>query len=386
MSLSHKAIQTVTNHDLEQLRVDQIRENKVIEYKLKEPEKPKFLASVCSFANCMGGDLLLGVKEEEGLPVEFPGVLIPNIDAEIGRLENMIRDGIEPRITSLAYHPVPINDSKFVMILRIPRSWALPHRVKESRRFFSRHSTGKYELDIPEIRGAFGLSDTTMEKIRGFRAMRLSQIVAGDTPVPMRAGPKLILHIVPLTAYDLTVRLDAAVLAKHRPQDIGWRSRPNFDGFLISEHEDAIAMTYLQLFRNGAMELVDDQQFMQRSERPDKVQRFILPEYERELLERIPRYLKSLKDLGVVPPFILMLSFIGVTEYTIFMSALHNWFHTRKHIEKDALLVPDILIESYDADLRVLLKPAFDSVWNAAGLPHSIYYDDEGNWNPQRTT
>jgi hypothetical protein len=386
MSLSHKAIHTVTVRDLEQLQQDQVRENKVIEYKLKEPEKPKFLASICSFANCMGGDLLLGVKEEGGLPVEFSGVSITNVDAEISRLENLIRDGIEPRITSLAYQPVPMNDSKFVMILRIPRSWALPHRVKESRRFFSRHSTGKYELDIPEIRGAFGLSDTTMEKIRGFRAARLSQIVAGEMPVPMQAGPKLILHIVPLSAYDLTVRLDAAAFAKHSPQEIGWRPSHNFDGFLISEHADAIAMTYLQLFRNGAMELVDDQWFQQLAEPGKNVHRLINSRYETDLLERIPRYLNSLKALGVAPPFVLMLSLIGVTQFTMQIWGLHSWHHTRKQIEKDALLVPDILIENYDADLPVVLKPAFDSVWNAAGLPHSIHYDDEGNWNPQRTT
>jgi predicted HTH transcriptional regulator len=64
MSLTHLSLADIKLTDLERLRDDEVRESKLIEYKLMETEKPKFLASVCPFANCMGGDLILGVREE----------------------------------------------------------------------------------------------------------------------------------------------------------------------------------------------------------------------------------------------------------------------------------------------------------------------------------
>ena len=41
---------------------------------------------------------------------------IADIDTEIGRLENIIRDGIEPRIPGLNIHPVRV-DSSFVIVI-----------------------------------------------------------------------------------------------------------------------------------------------------------------------------------------------------------------------------------------------------------------------------
>jgi hypothetical protein len=316
--------------------------------------------------------------KKAGIPLEFPGVSIPDIDAKIGQLENIIRDGIQPRITGLAYNPLKLSNEKCVLIIRVPRSWAMPHRVKDSRRFFSRNANGKYELDIPDVRTAFALSGTTMDKIREFRATRIRLIQTGETPVALRDGPKLILHIVPFGAFDPSVRLDAAALAKHAPQDIGWRRRHNFDGFLIAEHEEPVVLRYLQLFRNGAMELVDSAGSFAHDGHL-----LISHHLDTMLFEKISTYITSLKGLGVPPPVALMITLAGVSGYSLSIPLKYNWSYQKKSIDKNLLLVPDILIESYESNLPLLLKPAFDSVWNAAGLPHSMHYDEDGSWNPK---
>jgi hypothetical protein len=39
------------------------------------------------------------------------------------------------------------------------------------------------------------------------------------------------------------------------------------------------------------------------------------------------------------------------------------------------LLLPEVVFETYNADVATTLKPAFDSVWNAAGKTESPFYD-----------
>jgi hypothetical protein len=237
---------------------------------------------------------------------------------------------------------------------------------------------------MPEIRSAFALSDTVLERITAFRTNRLSQIISGETPVVLRKGPKLIFHIIPFTAFDPLIRYDSAAIEKCMPEEIGWRRRHNFDGYLISEHEDNYAMSYLQLFRNGALELVDDQHFRAVKDNKGRTHLQIMPPYEVSILNKMPSYLKCLKDLGVSPPLVLALSFTEVLNHSIFISGMHTWSMYKKNIEKKDLIIPGVLMEDYDAGLPSLLKPVFDSVWNAAGLPHSIYFNERGEWDPKR--
>jgi Putative DNA-binding domain len=92
-------------------------------------EKREFLADVCAFANAAGGDLILGVKEEDGTAKEVCGIDIANPDEEKQSLVNLIRDGLEPRYSGLDMKWLPMSETRGVMILRVPRSWSAPHRV-----------------------------------------------------------------------------------------------------------------------------------------------------------------------------------------------------------------------------------------------------------------
>lgn len=99
MSLDGKPLEAVNENDLQALIDNQVREGKTIDYKESLPgntdsDKKEFLADVSSFANAAGGHLLLGIKEEAGLPVEISGLQGINADAEILRLENTIRSGL----------------------------------------------------------------------------------------------------------------------------------------------------------------------------------------------------------------------------------------------------------------------------------------------------
>ena len=52
-------------------------------------------------------------------------------------------------------------------------------------------------------------------------------------------------------------------------------------------------------------------------------------------------------------------------------------------IDRDILLLPEIILENYDIKAEKILKPCFDSIWNACGFSGSFYYNDEGEWSPK---
>jgi len=122
----NKPIDKIELKDLEQLRINAVAEGKTIEYKRQlsansDGDRKEFLADVSSFANASGGDLIFGIVEESGSPKSIDGVEIENIDEEIRKYENIIRDGIEPRII-FATHSVNISGKKFVLIFRVNKS------------------------------------------------------------------------------------------------------------------------------------------------------------------------------------------------------------------------------------------------------------------------
>jgi hypothetical protein len=54
-------------------------------------------------------------------------------------------------------------------------------------------------------------------------------------------------------------------------------------------------------------------------------------------------------------------------------------------LDRDGLLLPDVLVEDFDQAPALILKPLFDAVWQAAGLLGSMNYYSDGYWAPKRT-
>src|SRR5437660_9991576 len=132
MALIDKPLESITEQDLLDLIANQVREDKRIEFKASLPgnsdkAKKEFLADVSSFANASGGDLIFGMQAQGGLASQLVGLQLPSVDAEILRLENVLRDGLDPRLPNVKFWPV-IFVSGVALIIRVARSWIPPHR------------------------------------------------------------------------------------------------------------------------------------------------------------------------------------------------------------------------------------------------------------------
>lgn len=382
----YKKFEEVGIDDIHQLQMNSVQEGKTIEYKLSLPggsdqERKEFLADVSSFANTMGGDLIYGIEEENGIPKKIVGVELSDVDAEIRRLDNMIRDGIEPRIIT-NIKSIATEDSKMILLLRIPKSWNSPHRVifKRHDKFYARNSGGKYSLDTSELRLAFTSSYVIEEKIRKFRNERVHTLMFNETPIPLEPGPKIILHVIPIDAlsrnsnYDIFRPNMNSILRPIRAT--GWNSRINFEGLVLFTGNGSPSYSYVQLYRNGIIEAVNISILSFNS-----VKKYIPSlAYEEALIESLNNYLEALREMEVTIPLFCFLSFAGIKGYRLGLSS--SW-QDSYDIEKENLLLPETIIDNYDLKAETILKPSFDLVWNACGLQRSFNYDKNGNWSPR---
>ena len=378
-----KNVNEITEQDLQDLVDNSVPESKTIEYKQalsgnSYDEKREFLADVSSFANASGGDLIYGIMANEitGEPESLDGLTVQNADQEIARLHNIIRDAIRPRISSIEIEPIDLSGSNIALIIRIPRSWNMPHRVtlKGHDKFYGRNSNGKYPLDVGELRTMFNLSETLAEKIRSFRAERISTIVANEGPILLVDNPKIALHLIPMGSFTPGQKYDVDIAAKpvKKMEPIGCdvrNYRYNLDGFLTySPVGEEGSDGYAQLYRNGIIEAVDGYIIGSQKSLPSIY-------YEQQLMKSLQDYLTLMSDLSIEMPILLVLSLLDVRGCIMATNGISRGGHA---IDRNMLLLPEVIIENYSVPVKDILKPCFDSIWNACGFARCLNYDEEG--------
>ena len=211
MKYSH--INQITENEIKKLLKEKVPESSHLEYKRElsfsnDKEKKEFLADVCSFASAEGGTVLYGIEDEKddngknsGIPKQIIGLKI-NTDEVIRSLDESIRKGIEPTLIGIKIEERKI-DGKTILVLFIPVSSNPPHRItfKGKNEFWKRGNGLKYKIPIEELRADFLKGSKLSKRISEFRSERITKILSNDTPVALQAGPKLILHIIPVNFF-----------------------------------------------------------------------------------------------------------------------------------------------------------------------------------------
>lgn len=377
-----KPFDQVTKDDIDSLIVNQVKESRVIEYKESLPtnqdkDKREFLYDVCSFANAAGGDLLYGIVEKRdsdgkptGIPESALGLSVNNASAEVLRLESIMQSGIGPRITGIKPRLIDGFTQGPVLVMRIPKSYAAPHMVtfQDSCRFYSRNNGGKYIMDVDEIRNAFLLSESVPERVRRFQHERLAKLVL--------AKPRAVLHICPLAAFSSAPTLDLASIAANsglplmsfRPSGRDYRF--NLDGILSTGGSDD-RPAHALFFRNGIAEFVTG--FPTQAGVPQ----LPVTQVEKMMMGAVESYVKLVTELGVVPPLVILASLV-------FVHGLEIWFPNlldrQPPIDRTNVILPDVVLTDYKEKLAAVLRPAFDAMWQSAGWPRSMNYDENGVW------
>ncbi|WP_158219409.1 MULTISPECIES: helix-turn-helix domain-containing protein [unclassified Achromobacter] len=376
---------------LEQLISEQTQEGPNLDLKRQLPTawdggaKHELFADVSAFANAGGGDLIYGMEEDDEGRATALVPLQDNSDETTLRIADLLMTGIEQRIPGMQVQPVPVTDGGVagtVFVIRVPQSWAGPHRVKSNFKFYIREGNRKREVDVPELRGLFLRTESQAQRIRDFRTQRLGRILTGELPCRLIPGPKWVLHVIPTQAalgigslnplpyLDFTRQIPC--LGVEHPG----HPRINIDGALGVRNTNSEGLThgYTQLFRDGFVEAVYTL--------PSRGGETFLPgvAYEKYAADFVTRIRTELIYAGYDPEMAILMSLLDADRVELSFNRF-NWNvdMSQGFFDRKTVILPEVLISGNEPPLMAL-KPMFDLVWQAAGMQGSINFDAGGEW------
>jgi Putative DNA-binding domain len=389
----------VAAEDVASLVNEKVTERRTLEYKEKllggsDLDKKEFLADVCSFANLIGGDILYGIRDERdgdgkptGIPESVVGLAGLNLSAERERLESIIRNGIQPRIPNVQSAELQMEEHGPVLLLRIARSWIKPHMVtfKGTSRFYSRHSTGKYQLDVQEIGQAFAEQRSLGERMREWRMERIAKIIGEEGPVILEGPSRFLLHFVPASALagqrstglwpvPNTVR---NLLRPSSYSESIWRYK--IDGFLVASFNEAVRKysAYVQLFRDGRLEYGDGD-LLNTGKRYGTGREQDIPSgsFEEKLINTFGNALLVINRVSIEGPIYFSAALTGVKGMRLSLSNPYG-IGVQHTFDRDVIQTPEVEIDRMEPKpYRDSLLPVVDSIWQANG-----YEGTQSHWN-----
>lgn len=392
MSIQEVVFDQISEAHINELISNAVPENARLEYKQQsygptDADKREFLADISALANTQGGDIIIGVTEQNGIPGAIQPIQSARLEAQ--RLQNIAQSGLEPRLPDIRVRTISVNGGE-IIVVRTSSSFTRPHRVisQGSNRFFARAGAAKYEPDVQQLRILFNEGQNIFQRIKEFQIDRVLKISAGDMPVGLGGTAKVAIHMVPVPAFGDGRMADAARIVARGSMvpfslvqiDGGVQQQQvNLDGYLHSISRHPIGpIGYAQLFRNGAIEAVG----LLRADGPSGP-RFVTQIFTDAVVSRVKQYLKvfSAYELGV--PVYVFLSICNAAQLVWRHSDGAGGYLDTDPVGREIVTVPEVYIDSFDVDVIDVMEPALNAIWNAVGQIQCDRYSDKAKWKSQ---
>jgi len=343
---------------------NQVAERRDLEFKRdlpggKDEDVKEFLADVTSLANAQGGDLLFGVEDIGGVASAIIGLQPIDADREILRLDNIMRDGVEPRLVGVRTLWIPVS-SGGVILIRVPASFAAPHRVrfKNSGRFFNRTSRGKYEMDVHELRNAFTQSEGLPQRFRLQHDEAVDGARGSEMPFPVTKEPTAVATFMPTGMFrelrELFVDEKNAVLPV-KPSNVSWMH--TLEGFLVHSpvNDQGTVRSYAHTHRNGRVDIVWT--FGGTHETARGTDQLCWPNrFEQGVLGQATSAQAKFRALGVDEPWVILVTVFGIKGFRLVLgdydASARSW--------RNGATLPQLVLERVNEQG---LTPLFKSFW-----------------------
>lgn len=368
-----KSVEEINENDLNALIEEGVTEAKTLEFKRDLPgggekQKKEFLYDISSLANTDGGFLLYGIAETDGRATDICGVDADDPVSSTTALEQAARHGIQPPIFGLCSAVVELSGERSVVAFRVPKSWNAPHQViyQNAFRIYRRDTNAKYQPQVEELREMFSFGSLVLDRVKEFRSTRLAAVVHGEVPVSFEAGARMVIHILPFSAFASQQLLDmerlkgspglVSHLTGSDQNDFRW----NIDGFMAHE-----LGRYAQLFRNGCIEVVHTYS-NQLSES------FGMPwlrasEIEAKIFAAISAARRLFEHLVVVPPAAICVTLLNARDWTIGEANIARYSRGNS-FDRETIIVPDVVMTSFEETGQKEKSEIMGMIWNAAGM------------------
>lgn len=396
MNVLGKPIGNIVDSDIRYLKDNKVQESLLLDYKRDLPgnsdgDKKEFLADISSFANTLGGIIIFGILEEKddegkntGVPQDIVGLGEINLDQESQRLESIVREGLDPRMSGVVIRSVVV-DGKTTLLIGIPRSLQAPHMLafKRDGKFYSHNNSGKFQMDAREIKQAFLQTDEFEKMAERFRRTRIAEVRSLQFLPTLDTTFSYFIQAFPLGyrrgdvdfrkySHDLPLLLEP-------PRSAGWSNRFNLEGFIVAPQTNPCP-SYIQYFRNGGLE-VYTAAFMKKQDQ-NGVRPLLAGLCEKLAISYLQKYFSFAQKFPLEPPVVVYLSFLGVQGAS--MGGPHGYDFDMVNVnrfDRDEILLPPIVLDDLGSDLPKLFRPIFDMLWQSAGWPGSPYFKGDV-WSP----
>jgi len=392
-----KDLKNIVQEDLENLVKNKKQEDTFLDFKRDmygktDTDKKELLKDVSAFANGSGGEIIIGIEEDNFSQAKsLYGFTSNNIAIEKNRIEQIIMNGLEPKLDTFKVRYINLSNNRYAMIIRIEHSPLFPHMVSYQRfnKFYMRKSDKNLLLDVYELRNLFLKSENFMQEIRKYNNDNIEKIISGKTIVPTVNAPKILINFIPFDAFTKQNYLD---LAKSDVKMNFPEQRINFDGLLAYQMDDKGINSYCQLYRNGVIEfLSSSNKVFGEIDNPFNI--LTTPEnsrlkviyggkngYEYYLIRKSYEFIKILKKFRVQPPIYLFVSILGAKGYRIFYTNQYGEKKITEAIDREVLSLPEVEIKEYNEDFKEKVRMIFNMIWNSCGEKQSINFNKDGRW------
>lgn len=375
---------------------NKVTENLFLEYKKllnldTDEQKRELCKDISSFANSEGGIIIYGVSEKNGYPDAINGLNVNPNEEEL-RIRQILDSGIFPKLIGLEFKWIQIDNSKidnYILLIKINPGINAPYQViyKKLNKFYKRKGAQVIEMDWLELKNSFTI-DNIFEKIVRFRNKRIKKLKNENLYNSNEKKARIVIHIIPSLSFKINYyidlnkfKLENNSINKYIPTifDNTWNEkRYNIDGLMLYNKIDKDNLiSYLQVFRNGIVEIVDD--FWINLGCPNQ-KKIPVTGIQNSLLKNIKQYINFFEMMNIQYPIFLFLTILNAKGYKINFKNNFPINYDQMTLDRNTLFFPEIIIEKKEIIPELLLKPLFDSLWNAFGYDKCLNYDENGNY------
>lgn len=387
-----KEFEAVELKDVEYLVENKIAEGICLDYKSQNygtsnGSKKELLKDVTAFANSSGGDLIIGITDDKyNQAHSMNGIESENIAMDVNRLEQIIYNGIEPKLNTAKIKYFKLKNGRFIIFIRVEASPIFPHMVsfQKNNKFYIRKSDKNILLDAYELRNIFLKSENIIENIKNENKKIVAKVFANETTLPLNISlPKIIINFVPYSSEDNYKN----IIDLNRYKMDFPEHRINFDGILGYKTNQRGIESYCQLYRNGIIEFVSTSSkvfFKTKNPYQDEEINVISGDkngYEFYIIKKCIYFYNFLKNLGIGLPVYLFITLVDVKGYRImYKNSSNNTVKITDAIDRELLELPEIELKTFGLDIKKIVSNVINMIWNACGVEKSINFNVENEW------
>ena len=186
--------------------------------------------------------MFFGVTETGGIPQGLPGYEVSNTERFERDFKDLLRS-ISPRSPDVKFHFVKVEDTKYIIIVRVYHDSFAPYIHLENNqdyRIYKRYGNAKVVIGYQELRNMFNQSLSLERSIAEYRDERITAFLTQEDDEEYTYSKFFLMHIIPDTFTDASHSQPVFVLE---------RNKAHFGGIFNRFECDSIAVPIVEGLR-----------------------------------------------------------------------------------------------------------------------------------------